>query len=71
MLHQEPHQGQVVAGGSAVKRRPTVRVLAVHVAAKLHEELDDVEVAGADGVVEGSDALVVGGAGVNKALSAL
>ena len=71
MLHQEPHHGQVVAGGGAVKRRPTVRVLAVHVAAKLHEELDDVEVAGADGVVEGSDALVVGGAGVNKALSAL
>ena len=54
----------VVTGGGAVKRSPTVRVLDVHVAAKLHEELDDVEVAGADGVVEGGDALVIVGAGV-------
>ena len=35
--------------------------LCVDVAAEEDEEADDVEVAGADGVVEGGDALVVGG----------
>ena len=44
--------------------RPTVAVLRVHIAAKSDEESDDVEVAGTDGVVEGSDALVISGTGI-------
>ena len=44
-----------------MKRRPAVRILSVHVAPELDEELHDVKVSGADGVVESGDALVVGG----------
>merc|ERR1719510_983845 len=51
VLHQELHHGEVVAGGRAVERGPAVGVLGVHVAAEGDEELDNVEVAGADGVV--------------------
>lgn len=59
------HHGEVVAGGGAVEGRPAVRVLRVDVTAEGDEERDDVEVAGADGVVERRDALVVGGGGVS------
>ena len=43
-----------------MKRRPAVRVLSVDVAPELDEELHDVKVSGADGVVESGDAFVVG-----------
>lgn len=43
---------------------PAVAVGGVGVDAKLDQELDDVGVSGADGVVQRGDALVVGRAGV-------
>ena len=46
---------------SAVQRRPAVRVRCVDVGADVFDEIpDDVEVLGADGVVQRSDAVVVG-----------
>lgn len=50
---------------------PSVAVLRIDVAAELDEELDDLEVAGADGVVQGGDALVVGRARVGHLLGGL
>jgi len=44
-----------------VKRRPPVRVLGVNIAPKSDQELYDVDVAGADCVVEGRDPLVISG----------
>ena len=43
---------------------PAVAVGRVHVDPELHQELDDLRVPGAHGVVQGDDALVVGLTGV-------
>ena len=43
---------------------PAVAVSRVHVDPELHQELDDLRVAGAHGVVQGGDAFVVGLTGV-------
>lgn len=43
---------------------PAITVRSIDVDPKLHKELDNVGMPGADGVVQGSDALVIGLAGV-------
>ena len=43
---------------------PSVAVLGVDVTSELHKELDNLKVSCANGIVEGGDALVVGGAWV-------
>ena len=64
MLNQKPNHSQVITGSSTVQRCPPIRILRVNITSKQNQELDNVKVACADGVVQCSDSLVVGRAGV-------
>lgn len=37
-LHQKLDHVEIIAAGSAVQRRPAIRILRIDIAAKLHEE---------------------------------
>ena len=50
---------------------PSIAILSIDVAAELDEELDDLEVARADGIVKSGDALVVGRARIGHLLGRL
>lgn len=49
-----------------MKHVPSIAILSIDVAAKLNEEFNNVEVAGANGVVQGGDAFIVGSTGVGN-----
>jgi len=38
ILHQELDHGQIVAAGGTMQWRPAIRILGIHIAAKLNEK---------------------------------